>query len=105
MATGGGLFASFGAAACCALPLALVSAGVGTAWLGGISPIVAPYRQPLLVVATVLLLFGAVQVVNQFRRARACPSDAACGSPAYRYSMLAGLSIGITLLIGAFLYG
>ncbi|MBB3763537.1 mercuric transporter MerT family protein [Sphingomicrobium lutaoense] len=105
LTTGGGILASFGAAACCALPLALVSAGIGTAWLGGISPIVAPYREPLLIVAALLLLVGAVQVTRQFRRARSCPADAACASPTYRYATLAGLVIGLGLLVGAFFYG
>lgn len=105
LATTGGVFASFGAAACCALPLALVSAGIGTAWLGGISPIVAPYREPLLIVAALLLFVGAVRLFIQFRQAKACSAEAICSGAAYRYATLVGLLLGVALLIGGYLYG
>lgn len=99
------MLASFGAAACCALPLTLASAGLGSAWLGGISPVVAPYRVPLLVAASALLLLGAVRLGMQFRHARTCPSDSSCGSPAVRYATLGALLIGVALLAGGFIYG
>lgn len=105
LATGGGIAAAFGAAACCALPLALASVGVGSAWLGSIAPIVGPYRTPLLVLASVLLFAAAIRLVWQFRQARACPTDAACGSSTYRALTAAGIVIGVVLLAGAFLYG
>lgn len=105
LATGGGIFAAFGAAACCALPLGLASAGLGSAWLGSVTPVVAPYRTPLLILASVLLLAAALRLVWQFRKARACPTDAACGSPTYRVLTAAGIAIGAALLTGAFLYG
>lgn len=104
-ATGGGVLASFGAAACCALPLGLASAGLGTAWLGSISPIVAPYRTPLLIIAALLLLAGAARLAWQFRRASACPTDANCGSPATRVLTASGLVLGAALLVGALMYG
>jgi mercuric ion transport protein len=86
------------------LPLALASAGLGTAWLGSISPVVAPFRTPLLIVAAALLLIEAAGLVSQFRRARTCPTDTACGSPTYRVLTAAGLLIGTTLLAGAVVY-
>lgn len=105
LTTSGGVFAAFGAAACCALPLALASAGVGSAWLVGISPVVAPYRTPLLILASVLLLAAALRLLWQVRLARTCPADKACGSPAYRALTVIGIVIGAALLTGAFLYG
>ena len=104
LAAGGGIAAAFGAAACCALPLALASAGVGSAWLGSISPVVASYRTALLVLASVLLVAAAARLLWQFRRAGTCPADRACGSLAYRALTTIGIVIGAALLIGAFLY-
>ena len=40
----GGLRAAFGAASCCALPILLSGAGLGTAWLGGVAELATPYR-------------------------------------------------------------
>lgn len=102
--TGGGIVASVGAAACCALPLALASLGLGTAWLGSISPAVAPFRTPLLLIAAVLLSAGTARLIWQFRRVQVCPTDASCGKPAYRLLTAAGLVIGTTLLAGAVVY-
>lgn len=104
MVTGAGILASFGAASCCALPLALASVGLGAAWLGGISSMVAPFRTPLLIMAAVLLMAGAVRLAWQVVRARSCPTDAACGSTTFRVLTAAGLVIGTSLLAGALLY-
>lgn len=104
LAAGGGVFAAFGAAACCALPIALASAGVGSAWIGGVSPIVAPYRTPLFILATVLLVAATLRLLWQFRQARTCPADGACGSPTYRALTAIGIAIGAALLTGAFFY-
>lgn len=97
--------AAFGAAACCALPLVLASAGIGSAWLSGVSPAVAPYRTPLLVLATILLLAAALRLMWQFRQTRACPTDAACASPTYRVLTAVVGVVGAALLAGAILYG
>jgi len=105
LATGGSVFAAFGAAACCALPLMLASVGVGSAWLGSISPVVAPYRTPLLILASVLLVAAAARLLWQYRQARSCPADGACGSSTYRALTAIGIAIGAALLTGAILYG
>ena len=105
LAAGSGVFAAFGAAACCALPLTLTSVGVGSAWLGSISPVVAPYRLPLLTLASALLLAATLRLLWQFRQAQTCPADSACGSPTYRALTAIGIAIGAALLTGAFLYG
>ncbi|MBX7501682.1 hypothetical protein K3181_09530 [Qipengyuania sp. YG27] len=105
LAAGSGVFAAFGAAACCALPLTLTSIGVGSAWLGSISPVVAPYRTHLLIVASVLLVAATARLLWQFRQARTCPADGACGSSTYRALIAIGIAIGAALLTGAILYG
>jgi len=105
LATGGGIAAAFGAAACCALPLVLASVGVGSAWLGSIAPVIGPYRTPLLVLASALLVAATLRLLWQFRQARTCPTDTACGSSTYRVLTAIGIVIGLVLLAGAFLYG
>lgn len=104
LVTGGGILASFGAAACCALPLGLASVGLGTAWLGSVSPVVAPFRTPLLVIAAALLLTGTARLAWQSRLVHACPTDAVCSSPTFRAITAAGLMIGTALLAGAVFY-
>jgi len=51
----GGLFAAFGLASCCALPVALSMLGIGAASLVGIGYLAAPYQRELLLAATVCL--------------------------------------------------
>jgi mercuric ion transport protein len=67
----GGLFA---AAACCVLPLALASVGVGASGLAALSPLHAP----LSVLALVAVAAGWYLYV---RRRRACAADATCVPP------------------------
>jgi mercuric ion transport protein len=55
----GGIGASFGLAACCALPFYLAALGVGTAWLGDIGIYAEFHRPVFFVVAVIGLLAGA----------------------------------------------
>ncbi len=64
----GGLAAAFGVAACCALPLLLVSLGLGSAWLGGIASLSAPFRSLLLVFAALALAGGAFLLWRQLQK-------------------------------------
>jgi len=96
--------AAFGAAACCALPILLAGAGLGTAWLGAIASITSPYRSLLITVAAVSLAIGAVLLWRQQRAARVCPPGGACASPATRLLTLIGLLAGLVLLWLAYLY-
>ncbi len=64
-----GLAAAFGVAACCALPLLLISLGLSTAWLGGIASVAAPNRTLLLVFAALALAGGAILLWRQQRHA------------------------------------
>lgn len=67
----GGLAAAFGAASCCALPMLLAGAGIGSAWLIGVALIAAPHRIALLSAAILCLIAGAA-LLAWHRRAVAC---------------------------------
>ena len=64
----GGLGAAFGLAACCALPLMLLSLGFGTAWLVGIGFYAGMHRPVFLAVAVAGLIGGAVTLVVYRKR-------------------------------------
>ena len=100
----GGVAAAFGVAACCALPLLLVSLGLGTAWLGGIASIAAPIRSLLLVFAALALVGGAILLWRQQRQAATCGPDGVCTPPVVRLLTLVGLILGAVLLIAGYLY-
>ncbi|MCY7398244.1 MAG: mercuric reductase [Sphingomonas bacterium] len=99
-----GLGAAFGVAACCALPLLLISLGLSTAWLGGIGSIAAPIRALLLVFAALALAGGAILLWRQQRHATKCGPNGVCTPLAVRVVTLVGLLIGVTLLIAGYLY-
>jgi mercuric ion transport protein len=99
-----GLAAAFGVAACCALPLLLISLGLGTAWLGEIASIAEPNRDFLLVFAALALAGGAFFLLRQQRHAARCGPNGACTPPAARMITLVGLIIGVALLIAGYLY-
>lgn len=99
-----GLAAAFGLAACCALPLLLISLGLSTAWLGGIASIAAPNRALLLVVAALALAGGAILLWRQQRHAAKCGLNELCTPPAVRLLTLVGLIVGVVLLIAGYLY-
>ena len=102
--TFGGLAAAFGVAACCALPLLMISLGLGTAWLGGIASVAAPIRSLLLVFAALALAGGAALLWRQQRHAATCGPNGVCTPPAVRLVTLVGLIVGIVLLIAGYLY-
>lgn len=100
----GGLGAAFGVAACCALPMMLVSAGLGTAWLGGVASVAAPYRNVLLPLAALALAGGAVLLWRQQRHAATCGPNGVCTPVAVRVLTLVGLLVGAALLYAGYLY-
>jgi mercuric ion transport protein len=57
-----GIGASFGLAACCALPFYLAALGVGTAWLGDIG-IYAQFHRPVFFVVAVVGLVGGAALL------------------------------------------
>jgi mercuric ion transport protein len=99
----GGVGAAFGVASCCALPLLLATAGLGTAWLGGIALVAAPHRTILLAVAG-LCLAGAAALQWRQRRAALCVPRALCARPAVRGLTTLGLLLGVVLLALGYAY-
>src|SRR5258706_16461909 len=74
----GGFSAAFGLASCCALPILLSTAGVGTAWLTGLAVASIPHRSALLL--TGLLCLGSAAVLLFRRRKAGCTPGAWCSS-------------------------
>jgi mercuric ion transport protein len=100
----GGLAAAFGVAACCALPLLMISLGVGTAWLGGIASLAAPNRTLLLVLAALALAAGTILLWRQQHHAATCGPNGVCTPPLVRLLTLVGLIVGVVLLVAGYLY-
>lgn len=93
----GGLLGAIGASSCCVLPLVLALAGVGGAWVGGLT-MLAPY-QPIF------LGIGALSVGSGFwrayrRKGPACEGPQ-CGTPASRRWTRSALWLGAVLLLTA----
>ena len=101
--TVGGVAAAFGAAACCGLPFLLATAGVGTAWLGGIALAASPHRVFLLIAAAVCLAFGATLLSRQ-RTGLACGPKSVFSRPAIRGLTMVGLLLGAVLLYLGYAY-
>ena len=99
-----GLGAAFGLAACCALPLLLISLGLSTAWLGEIASTAGSNRGLLLLFAALALLGGAILLWRQQRHADTCGPNGVCTPPAVRVLTLVGLIVGVVLLIAGDLY-
>jgi mercuric ion transport protein len=74
----GGLLGALGIASCCALPLALVSLGIGGAWVGNLVAL-TPYKPFLVVATTALLGYGYYCVY--WRARRDCAAGEQCVSP------------------------
>ena len=99
-----GLVAAFGVAACCALPLLLISLGLSTAWLGAVASFAEPNRDLLLVFAALALAGGAFSLWRQQRHAARCSPGGVCTPPAVRVLTVVGLLVGVALLIAGYLY-
>jgi mercuric ion transport protein len=89
-----GIAAAFGLAACCALPLMLLTFGFGTAWLVGIGFYAGLHRPEFLAVAVVGLIGGALTLIAYRRRFNL----------AARSAMSAGLLIGTIMLYYGYTY-
>lgn len=90
----GGLLAALGASACCVLPFALITLGVGGAWMGNLTWF-APYEKLFIAAAVLLLAVGFWRV---YRRPAACVVDG-CAPPG-KLSAKTGLWVA-TLLVAA----
>ncbi|MBS3928289.1 MAG: mercuric reductase [Sphingomonadales bacterium] len=100
----GGVASAFGVAACCALPILLATAGIGTAWLTGIAMVSLPYRNTLMIVSLVSLLVSAGLLWRIQRGAGRCGPGAVRTPKWLRLSLLAGLLIGAGLLVAGYMY-
>jgi mercuric ion transport protein len=98
-----GLLASFGVAACCALPFLLAMMGVGAAWLGGIALLAAPHRLALMALSAACIAGGATLLWR--RRARhACEQGSTCVRPAVHIVTVTGLVLACVFLYLGYLY-
>jgi mercuric ion transport protein len=68
MLVAGGLLAALGASACCVLPFALLTLGVGGAWMSNISWL-APYEKIFVGAAVLMIISGFWRV---YRRPATC---------------------------------
>src|SRR5436190_10004005 len=100
--TVGGFSAAFGLASCCALPILLSTAGVGTAWLTEIAVASIPHRSALLLIGFLCLASGAVLLFR--RRKAACTPGSICSSTPVRALTVVGLLAGFVLLYLGYVY-
>lgn len=75
---GGGILGAIGASACCILPLALFSVGVGGAWVGNLTAL-APYQPFFIAVTLGFLGYGFYAVY--WKPKQACAVGIACARP------------------------
>lgn len=99
-----GIVAAFGVAACCALPILLSMVGIGSAWLGGVAMVAAPFRAPLLLVGAFCLFAGAALLARQQVIAARCGPGGACTPRWVRILTFAGLILGAALLWAGYNY-
>lgn len=93
----GGLAALISASACCVLPFALASIGIGS---GGLAVFV-PYRWPLAALALVVVMVGWIVYI---RRHRACSVRSDCTASASTKATLAALLVASTLVTVSLLW-
>ena len=102
--TVGGIGAAFGVAACCALPIMLATAGIGTAWLTGIASVTAPHRDIWIAISALSLLISAFMLWRAHKNAVRCGGVAASSPRWLRIALAGGLLIGAGLLVAGILY-
>ena len=76
----GGVLGAVGASLCCVAPLALVSVGIGGAWISSLTRL-EPFR-PIFVLATVA--FFGLAYWKLYRSPEGCLPDEACADPRVR---------------------
>ncbi len=91
----GSLLGAIGASSCCVLPLALALAGVGGAWVGGLT-MLAPYQPVFLGIGALSVGSGLWRAYR--RRSPAC-DGAQCGTASSRRWTKAALWFGAALLL------
>ena len=99
-----GIGAAFGVAACCALPIMLATAGIGTAWLAGIASVTAPHRDIWIAISALSLLISAFMLWRAHQNAVRCGGVAVSSPRWLRIALAAGLLAGTALLVAGILY-
>lgn len=92
---GGGVISALLASACCVLPLALFSLGIGGAWIGQLTAL-APYKPWFWAAGA---LFVAAGLVSAWRGGRACRIDGGCPPPRLQRVTQALLGFAAVLLV------
>ncbi len=100
LAAAGGILGAIVASSCCIIPLLLVSAGLGGAWLGNLTAL-APYKPIFLTVTAGFLGYGFWLV---YRRPRVCAADQACARPLPDRWVRIGLWSGAALAVLSLLW-
>lgn len=90
----GGIFAS----ACCILPLALVSLGIGGAWMSSLT-VLSPY-QPYFLALTLISVGGGFYLSRRARRS-ACAMTGGCAKTQGQKRYVYGLWFGACLALSA----
>lgn len=93
----GSVLAAIGASSCCVLPLALVLAGVGGAWVGNLTAL-APYQPIFIGAGALAVAWGFWRTSGQ--RQQPCEGGQ-CGTPRSRRWSRAGLWLAAILLVTA----
>jgi mercuric ion transport protein len=93
----GGLIAGLLATSCCLLPLLLVSAGVGGAWLSQLTAL-APYQPVFLTASAALLGFGFWRV---YGRRQVCAANQSCATPGAAVRTKTLLWLGVVAVLAS----
>ena len=97
-----GVAAAFSLAACCAIPIALATAGLGASWLSPMVSVTQPYAG-LLTAASLAALIGSVLIV--WRASGHCGPGSMCARPGFRWGVTGAAAIGAALLLLSRIYG
>jgi mercuric ion transport protein len=100
---GAGLGAAVAASACCTIPLALVSLGIGGAWIGSLTAL-APYRWIFVTLALGALAYAGY---NEWHLSRQpdCDCETAFSSTTRRSLLGAGALVVLALVVSPYLLG
>lgn len=98
LAAAGGVVGALAASACCLVPLALFSLGVGGVWVGRLAGL-APYQPWFIGFAALAIGYGFWQVYARPRRT--CATDGACARPLSRRLVKTALCSATALTIAA----
>lgn len=100
---GAGLGAAVAASACCTIPLALVSAGIGGAWIGSLTAL-APYRWIFVTLAIAALSYAGYNEWQLSRRSD-CDCETMFSSLTRRIVLGGAALLVIGLVVSPYLLG